>query len=90
MKQEWQQLTDRVMHIEQLLEKLVSQIGEKDVGSDKEKPLTLKQAADFLHLSVSRVYSLIYEKKLAPIQRTGRSKILFSRNELNKFLMEKN
>lgn len=89
MKQELQQLSEQIMHLEYLLEKLICQIGEKDAGGATDKPLSLKQAAAFLHLSVSRVYSLIYEQKLAPIQRTTRSKILFSRQELNRFLNEK-
>jgi hypothetical protein len=88
MKQELQQLSERITHMEQLLEELIHHFGEKDIGMGKEKPLSLKQAADFLHLSVSRMYSLIYEKKLFPIQRTSRSKILFTQQELNRFLIE--
>ncbi len=88
MKQELQQLSKRIMCMEQLLEKLIHHFGEKDIGMGKEKPLSLKQAADFLHLSVSRMYSLIYEKKLFPVQRTSRSKILFTQQELNRFLIK--
>jgi hypothetical protein len=77
------------MNIERLLEELVNRNGERDVGTHNERPLSMKQAADFLHLSISRMYGLIYEKKLIPLQRMGRSKILFSIQELNRFLNEK-
>lgn len=89
MQAELQELKCRIMNIERLLEELVNRNGERDVGSNNERPLSMKQAADFLHLSISRMYGLIYEKKLIPLQRTGRSKILFSIQELNRFLNEK-
>lgn len=89
MQAELQELKDRIMNIERLLEELVNRNGERDVGTNNERPLSMKQAADFLHLSISRMYGLIYEKKLMPLQRMGRSKILFSIQELNRFLNEK-
>ena len=89
MQAELQELKDRIMNIERLLEELVNRNGERDVGTNNERPLSMKQAADFLHLSISRMYGLIYEKKLIPLQRMGRSKILFSIQELNRFLNEK-
>lgn len=89
MQAELQELKDRIINIERLLEELVNRNGERDVGTNNERPLSMKQAADFLHLSISRVYGLIYEKKLMPLQRMGRSKILFSIRELNRFLNEK-
>lgn len=89
MQAELQELKDRIMNIERLLEELVNRNGERDVGTNNERPLSMKQAADFLHLSISRMYGLIYEKKLMPLQRMGRSKILFSIKELNRFLNEK-
>lgn len=89
MQAELQELKDRIMNIERLLEELVNRNGERDVGTNNERPLSMKQAANFLHLSISRMYGLIYEKKLMPLQRMGRSKILFSLQELNRFLNEK-
>lgn len=68
---------------------LLTQRQETDVGNENNSLLSLKQAGDFLHLSVSRMYCLIYQKKLIPVQRTGRSKILFSKEELNRYLGEK-
>lgn len=89
MHAELHELKDRIMNIERLLEELVNSNEERDVGTNNERPLSMKQAADFLHLSISRMYGLIYEKKLTPLQRMGRSKILFSMQELNRFLNEK-
>ena len=89
MYAELQELRGRMMNIERLLEELVNRNGERDVGTNNERPLSMKQAADFLHLSISRMYGLIYEKKLMPLQRMGRSRILFSIQELNRFLNEK-
>ena len=89
MQAELRELKDRIMNIERLLEELVNRHGERDVGRNNERPLSMRQAADFLHLSISRMYGLIYEKKLMPLQRMGRSKILFSILELNRFLNEK-
>ncbi len=89
MYAELQELKGRIMNIERLLEELVNRNRERDVGTNNERPLSMKQAADFLHLSISRMYGLIYEKKLIPLQRMGRSKVLFSIQELNRFLNEK-
>lgn len=51
-------------------------------------PLSLKQAAAYLHLSVSRVYDLVYSGKLKPLQHRKGGRILFSREILNKYLYE--
>jgi excisionase family DNA binding protein len=52
-------------------------------------PLSLKEAATYLHLSVSRVYSLVYAGKLQTLQHTKRGKLLFSKEHLNQYLYEK-
>jgi hypothetical protein len=86
MDAQMKKLTDRLGRIENLLEQLIMQTREKDVGNDISRPLSMKQAADYLHLSVSRMYSLIYRKKLTPIQRKRSSKLLFSICELDSYL----
>lgn len=78
------ELKRRVEKIERLLEQYVN--NNPSIERDDGKPLSMKQAADFLHLSVSRIYGLIYEGKLTPIQRKRKNKILFSYEELNRFL----
>jgi len=89
MHEELKRLTEKVDSIEKLLIQLTTQRQETDVGNGNGSLLSLQQAADFLHLSVSRMYSLIYQKKLIPVQRTGRSKILFSKEELIRYFGER-
>ena len=52
-------------------------------------PLSLREAAAYLHLSQSRVYDLIYMGKLKPLQHRKGGRILFSRESLNQYLYEK-
>lgn len=83
------ELKQRMANIELLLSDLIKLFLERDVGMNNEL-LSLKQAATYLHLSISRIYGLIYDKKLTPVQRGERSKILFKRTELNRYLKEGN
>jgi len=85
MEQHLEKALKRLDKIERLLEQLTAR---PDSKSDTDKPLSMKQAADYLHLSISRMYSLIYDGRLQPIQRQKNSKILFSIDELNKYLNE--
>jgi hypothetical protein len=43
----------------------------------RDKPLPISGAAEYLNLSVSRLYGLIYSGKLSPIQRSKKGRILF-------------
>jgi excisionase family DNA binding protein len=52
--------------------------------------LTVKEAADYLQLSASRIYNLVFEKKLQPNQRTKRCRITFSVEQLNNYLSQSN
>jgi len=52
----------------------------------RDKPLPIQKAAEYLHLSVSRLYGLIYSGELIPIQRNKKGRILFSLEELNRYL----
>jgi hypothetical protein len=47
---------------------------------------TIVQAAQKLNLSTSRVYALIYEGKLKPLQREKYSRIQFNQEILNQYL----
>ena len=47
---------------------------------------TIEQAAQKLNLSTSRVYALIYEGKLKPLQREKYSRIQFNQEILNQYL----
>ncbi len=88
MREEWKQMEKRLDRIEELLRQLLRQGKETDVGNEEQSLLTLKQAADFLHLSASSIYKLIYKKKLMPVQRTARSKILFTKEQLAIYLQQ--
>ena len=55
-----------------------------------ESPFSLSEAAQKLKLSTSRVYALIYEGKLVPLQREKYSRIQFSLQSLNQYLYGNN
>ncbi len=54
--------------------------------SNNEETFTIKEAAKKLNLSVARVYALIYEGKLKPLQRKKYSRIQFTQEILNQYL----
>jgi predicted DNA-binding transcriptional regulator AlpA len=83
-------LTERLAKIEKLLIQLINQRKDAIEGNYEDKPLSLRQAAKFLHLSASRVYSLIYQKKLKPIQTVKNGKIRFLKDELTKYMQGTN
>ncbi len=90
MQERWLKVMDRLDDIERLLMQIVRQGAEKDVGDPDTALLTLKQAADFLHLSKSSIYKLIYKKNITPVQRTAKSRILFTKEHLINYLKQKN
>jgi excisionase family DNA binding protein len=59
------------------------------IVSNGSPPLTIEQAAAYLHLSVSRVYDLVYAGKLQPLQHRKHGRLLFSNQHLNQYLYEK-
>lgn len=78
-----EEVTARLERIEQLLLQMLKQ---NDCKKSHDGLLSIQQAANYLHLSVSRMYSLIYTRKLKPIQQKKNSKILFQLNELDSYL----
>ena len=87
MEQELENVIKRLEKIEYLLEQLASKPA---AGSPKGKLLSMKQAAEYLQLSRSRIYSLIYEKLLQPVQKQRGSKIFFTAAELDNYLKQGN
>ena len=85
-------MEDQLMRIEEKLDMLLKEvIGlKKGLGNHnhlpRDKPLAIRQAAEYLHLSVSRLYGLIYSGELSPMQRNKKGRILFSLDELNRYL----
>lgn len=59
------------------------------ISGSTSPPLSVRQAAAYLHLSESRVYDLVYASKLQPLQNQKHGRILFSTETLNKYLHEK-
>ena len=55
-----------------------------------EETFTIDEAAKKLNLSKSRVYALIYEGKLIPLQREKYSRIQFNQEILNQYLYGSN
>ena len=75
--------------LHQKLDVLLEEVRElkKQKPSLNDEPLfSLSEAAKKLKLSTSRVYTLIYEGKLQPVQREKYSRIQFSLQSLNKYL----
>ncbi|WP_081195915.1 helix-turn-helix domain-containing protein [Niastella koreensis] len=68
------------------LDKIQSRLSFQEINSP---PLSLQEAATYLHLSVSRVYSLVYAGRLQTLQHTKRGRHLFSKEHLNQYLYEK-
>lgn len=52
-------------------------------------PLSIQQAAEYLHLSQSRIYDLVYRGRLKPLQHRKHGRILFTKETLNQYLYEK-
>jgi len=51
-----------------------------------DQPLSVAQAAGFLGLSASTIYKLVHFKKIQPLQRKKRGRLLFTRETLLQFL----
>jgi excisionase family DNA binding protein len=68
------------------LDKIQSRSSTLEINSG---PFSLQEAAAYLHLSVSRVYSLVHAGRLQTLQHTKRGRHLFSKEHLNQYLYEK-
>lgn len=69
-----------------LLLEEVRELKKLNVSQSEEPHFSLSEAAKKLKLSPSRVYALIYEGKLVPLQREKYSRIQFSLQSLNQYL----
>lgn len=61
---------------------------ERNIVKTDNKPLSAKEAASYLHLSLSRIYCLITEGKLKPLQKKKYARLLFTIDQLNEYLSE--
>lgn len=77
------QLAAELSIIKQLLLK-------KDTISSDAQPLNVNQAAVFTGLAPSTIYKLVHYKKLQPLQRKKRGRLLFIKQTLLEFLYATN
>ena len=86
----------KLKQIEEKLDFIINEVAgfkkrlDKHPQLPRDKPLAVKEAAAYLQLSASRVYNLVFEKKLLPNQRTKRCRITFSVEQLNNYLNQSN
>jgi excisionase family DNA binding protein len=85
-------MEDQLMRIEEKMDVILREVTGLKKRLDnlnhqpRDKPLAIQQAAEYLQLSASRLYGLIYSGKLTPMQRNKKGRVLFSLEELNKYL----
>ena len=82
MKTELQEIHQK---LDLLLKEVIKMQRQKETETDSSL-FTIEQTAQKLNLSISRVYALIYEGKLKPLQRTKYSRIQFDLNTINQYL----
>lgn len=74
----------RIDRIESLLQQILD-----SRKKESQQLLSTQEAADFLNLSRARIYQLIYQKTIQPLQKLKRGRILFEVNELNRYLQKR-
>ncbi len=83
-------MEQRLIRLEEKLDKLINEIVSMKMMYSghlpRDKPMSITDAAEYLRLSASSVYKLIYAGKLTPLQRIKGGRILFTTEELNSFL----
>jgi excisionase family DNA binding protein len=79
-------MQQQLEQVNRKLDFLIQTIGRKTGVEDQ--PLNGQQAADYLHISSSHLYALIYEGKIKPIQKRKHGRILFTKELLNDYLKE--
>lgn len=70
---------NELLHVVMRIEKLIEQ------GINADRPMNIKEASEFLGLSVSYVYTLCNQKKLCHYKPNGK-KIYFLRQDLLDFM----
>lgn len=81
-------MKDELEKINQKLDLLLGEVRKLQKANappNAEETFTIHEAAKKLNLSKSRVYALIYEGKLIPLQREKYSRIQFNQTILNQY-----
>lgn len=86
MREEQDEIHNRLNALESKIDSLLKLA--RDDGSNT--PMSVEQAANYLHLSVSRIYCLIGGGHLQPLQRKKYGRILFRQSDLHEYLQGKN
>jgi hypothetical protein len=76
----------RINHKLDLILNEVRKLQNSNSPPNSEETFAIHEAAKKLNLSKSRVYALIYEGKLIPLQREKYSRIQFNQTILNEYL----
>jgi hypothetical protein len=81
-------MKDELQKINKKLDLILSEVQRLQNSNSppgSEETFTIDEAAKKLNLSKSRVYALIYEGKLIPLQREKYSRIQFNQKILNQY-----
>lgn len=84
--------TERLESIERKLDKLLNEVAYiksklcNYSHMPRDRLLSIEQAAEYLKLSVSTIYKMVYAGKITTIQRSNKSRLLFTMDELDLFL----
>jgi hypothetical protein len=85
-------MEEQLSRLESKLDSLLREVADlkkrldRNAHMARDEPMAIRQAGQYLRLSVSSIYKLIYAGELNPIQRHKKGRILFSIEELNRFL----
>ncbi|QEC44821.1 helix-turn-helix domain-containing protein [Pseudobacter ginsenosidimutans] len=85
MKPESSQILEKLEEIIVLL-KQISHESQPSLIQDKEPPISIHDAAEYLQLSRSHIYSLVHSGKLKPLQNRKQGRMLFSVLDLRTYL----
>lgn len=80
---------NEIQQLHQKLDQVLNELASLKAGlktSPCDELLSLPEAAKVLSLSTSRVYALIYEGKLKPLQRRKFARIQFSKQTIQQYL----
>ena len=84
MQNPFESIEERLKNIETLLSNLSLKSGNEDINSEKDEILTIKEAANFLSLSVPTIYGLLSKGELPVMKRSKRC--YFSKLDLIEYL----
>ena len=84
MQNPFESIEERLKNIEILMSNLSLKLGNEDIHSEKDEILTIKEAANFLSLSVPTIYGLLSKGELPVMKRSKRC--YFSKLDLIDYL----